>query len=219
MINIELALESLPCLLKGALVSLQIAAFSCSIGLFFGTLFGLAQEYAPTPIRWFVNFYVTIIRGTPMLIQIFIAFYVLPQLGIHIPAFWAAVIAIGFNSSAYISNIVRSGIASIGKGQLEAAQVLGFSFAQTMHLIILPQALRIMLPALGNEFITLIKDSALASIIGVVELSKEGSIIRSRTYDSLTIFALIAVIYLVMTSTLSLCIHYFERRINNSAGK
>lgn len=214
MINTELALASLPSLIRGAVVSLEIATLSCIIGLTLGTLIGLMQEYAHTIIRWIATIYVTVIRGTPMLIQIFIAYYVLPQIGISIPEFWAATLAIGLNSSAYISSIVRSGIASVGKGQIEAAQVLGFSTAQTIHLIILPQALRVVLPSLGNEFITLIKDSALASIIGVVELSKEGSIIRSRTYDSLTIFPIVALLYLIMTTTLSVGMHYLEQRMN-----
>lgn len=219
MINTELALLELPNLLRGALVSLEIAACSCVIGLTLGTILGLAQEYAPTIIRWYVNAYVTIIRGTPMLIQIFIAYYMLPQLGIHLPDFWAATIAIGLNSGAYISSIVRSGIASVGKGQIEAAQVLGFSSWQTIQLIILPQALRIVLPSLGNEFITLIKDSALASIIGVVELSKEGSIIRSRTYDAITTFTAVATIYLVMTTSLSIIMHCLEKRMNKHVGR
>lgn len=218
MINTELALASLPSLIRGAVVSLEIATLSCIIGLTLGTFIGLMQEYAHNIIRWIVNIYVTVIRGTPMLIQIFIAYYVLPQIGIFIPEFWAATLAIGLNSSAYISSIVRSGIASVGKGQIEAAQVLGFSTVQTIHLIILPQALRVVLPSLGNEFITLIKDSALASIIGVVELSKEGSIIRSRTYDSLTIFPIVALLYLIMTTTLSVGMHYLEQRMNKHVG-
>lgn len=218
MINTELALTSLPSLIRGAIVSLEIATLSCFIGLTLGTIIGLIQEYGNTIIRWIANVYVTIIRGTPMLIQIFIAYYVLPQIGISIPEFWAATLAIGLNSSAYISSIVRSGIASVGKGQIEAAQVLGFSTAQTIQLIILPQALRVVLPSLGNEFITLIKDSALASIIGVEELSKEGSMIRSRTYDSLTIFPMVALLYLIMTTTLSIGMHYLEQRMNKHAG-
>lgn len=218
MIDTALILLELPNLLRGALVSLEIAAYSCAIGLTLGTILGLAQEYAHPIIRWLINIYVTIIRGTPMLIQIFIAYYILPQLGIYIPEFWAATLAIGLNSSAYISNIVRSGIASVGKGQIEAAQVLGFSSLQTIHLIILPQALRVVLPSLGNEFITLIKDSALASTIGVMELSKEGSIIRSKSFDSVTVFFIVAIIYLIMTTTLSIGIHYLERRMNKHVG-
>lgn len=214
MIDKELLILELPNLLRGALVSLEIAAFSCTIGLTVGTILGLLQEYAHPIIRCLVQIYVTIIRGTPMLIQIFIAYYVLPQIGIYIPDFWAATVAIGLNSSAYISSIIRSGIASVGKGQIEAAQVLGFSSAQTIQLIILPQALRVVLPALGNEFVTLIKDSALASIIGVVELSKAGSIIRSRTYDAVSTFFIVAVLYLIMTTLLSIGIYYLERRMS-----
>lgn len=217
MIDFDLIIRELPQLLRGALVSLEIALCSCAIGLTLGTLFGLAQEYGSAVLRWPITILVTIIRGTPMLIQIFIAYYALPQAGIAFSAFWTAILAIGLNSSAYISNIIRSGIASVGRGQIEAAQVLGFSVPQTIRFIVLPQALTIILPSLGNEFITLIKDSALASIIGVVELSKEGSIIRSRTYDAITTFFIVALIYLVITMLVSVCIHYLERRMHRHA--
>ncbi|MDP3889233.1 MAG: amino acid ABC transporter permease [bacterium] len=211
--NITLAIESLPALLRGAFVSLQIAAISCSIGLILGTILGLIYSGKNVLLRLIVGTYVTIIRGTPMLIQILIVYYVLPQFGMAIPPFWSAALAIGLNSSAYICNIVRAGISSVSKGQIEAAKVLGLNTAQTTRYIILPQAIRVMLPALGNEFVTLLKDSSLASIIGVVELSKEGSIIRSLTYDTITIFSIVALIYLVMTSILSLGIIKLEQRM------
>jgi len=205
-------------LLRGALVSLQIAGIACSIGLLFGTLLALAQTGKYKPLRILVTLYVTIIRGTPMLVQIFIAFLVLPQLGIHLSAFWSAILAIGINSSAYLSQIIRSGIDSIGKGQWEAAQVLGFSRGQALRYIILPQALQVVLPALGNEFITLLKDSSLASTIGVVELLKEGQIIISRTYKVIPIYLMITVIYLVMTTILSLILSRVEKRLKTHAG-
>jgi len=214
-INWHLVIESLPFLLQGAVVSLQIAFLSCILGLVLGTILGISLEYGESPIiRWPILFFITLIRGTPMLIQIYIAYYILPQLGIIIPDFWAATCAIGINSSAYVCTIIRSGIASVGSGQIEAAQVLGFTWLQSVQLIILPQAVRIILPALINEFITLIKDSALASVIGVVELSKEGSIIRSRTYDSITIFPLVALLYLVMTTTTTIIMHFVEKKLN-----
>jgi polar amino acid transport system permease protein len=165
-------------------------------------------------LRSFVTTYVIIIRGTPMLIQIFSAYFLLPQLSIYISAFWTAIIAIGLNSAAYISQIIKSGISSIGIGQMEAAKVLGFSTVDTIYYIILPQALRTTLPALGNEFVTLIKDSSLASLIGVAELTKQGNFVKSKTFDAITVYFAIAVLYLIITSTISFLVARLEKRMN-----
>jgi polar amino acid transport system permease protein len=167
-------------------------------------------------LRFFVTCYVIIIRGTPMLIQILCAFYVLPQLGLKLDALTTAIIAIGLNSAAYISQIIKTGISSVAIGQLEAATVLGLSKQDTIRFIILPQALRITLPALGNEFVTLVKDSALASVIGVAELSKQGRFIISKTYDGITVFFAIAILYLIITSTISLIVAQLEKRMSNA---
>lgn len=201
---------------RGIFVTLQIAGIGCVMGISLGTLLGFAQSSSSRLLRFFVGVYTTLFRGTPMLIQIAFAVFVLPQLGIGVSDFWAATLAIGFNSAAYLSQIIRSGIASVGKGQVEAARVLGFSYTQTMRLIVLPQAIRVVLPALGNEFITLVKDSSLASTVGVMELSKEGSYIKNVTFDALTVYCIIAVIYLVLTSILSCGVAWLERRMNRS---
>ena len=214
MIDVKLLIESLPQLAKGALVSIQIAALSCTIGVTLGTLLGLAQSGKNKFLKALVIIYVTLFRGTPMLIQLTFAFFVLPQIGITIPAFWTAVLAIGFNSGAYVSQIILSGIKSVSKGQLEAAQTLGFNKLQTTRYILLPQAIRTVIPALGNEFITLIKDSSLASTITVVELTKEGMRIQSTTFDALTAYTGVALFYLVMTTTLSLLMAYVQKRMN-----
>lgn len=217
MIDFQLIHESLPLLLRGAWVTLQIAALSTSIGIALGTLLGVAQTSKLKLARWLVGLYVTIIRGIPMLIQITFAYYVLPQFGINFPAFWVAVVAIGLNSAAYVSQIIRAGIRSIGRGQMEAGRVLGLSPLQITRYVILPQAFRVVIPALGNEFITLVKDSSLASVIGVVELTKEGNFIRGRTFDALTVFAAVAMIYLIITTTLSLLVNWFEKKVNTHA--
>lgn len=216
MIHIDLIISSLPVLLKGLGVSLQIAFLSSCIGISLGTILALIQTSTIRPLTWLVIIFVNIIRGTPMLIQIFFAMYLLPQIGITLAPFWVAIIAIGLNSSAYISQIIRSGIGAINKGQLEAAQVLGLSKIQTIRYIILPQALALVLPGLGNEFITLIKDSSLASLIGVSELTKEGRLIMSRTLDAITIYAVIAVLYLAVTITISCILFKLEERINHA---
>ncbi len=192
MIDFQLIQESLPLLLRGAAVTLQIAGLSTAIGIVLGTLLGVAQTSKSPLWRSLVTLYVTIIRGIPMLIQITFAYYVLPQLGLSLPAFWVAVVAIGLNSAAYVSQIIKSGIKSIGRGQMEAGKVLGLSPLQITRYVILPQAFRVVIPALGNEFITLVKDSSLA-------------------------FAAVAIIYLIITTTLSLVINWFEKKVNTHA--
>lgn len=217
MIDIQLITQSIPLLLQGAFITIQIAAFACTIGLTLGTILALLHTGPIKLFRSIVTIYVTIIRGTPMLIQILFAFYVLPQFGISLPALWTAIIAIGLNSAAYISQIIKSGIASISTGQVEAGKVLGLSTTQIMQYIVLPQAIRVVLPALGNEFITLIKDSSLASIIGVAELSKQGRIITSRTYDAISVFVAVAFCYLLITTTISFIVSWLEQRMKINA--
>jgi His/Glu/Gln/Arg/opine family amino acid ABC transporter permease subunit len=211
-IDFNLIVEYLPVLLRGLIVTIEIAAAGCCIGLILGTLFALMQTSKNSLFRLFVTSYVVIIRGTPMLIQIVFASILLPYIGIT--ALWTAIIAIGLNSAAYISQIIRSGISSVGIGQVEAAKVLGFSTPDTIRYIVLPQALRTTLPALGNEFVTLIKDSALASIIGVSELTKQASFVKSRTLDAITVYFAVAILYLILTSTISFFVARLEKRMN-----
>jgi len=213
-IDFNLMYESLPYLFRGALVSLSIAALGCLIGFIGGTIFALLQTNAVRVVRMLVSSFTAIVRGTPMLIQITFMFILLPTIGIYIPAFWVAVIAIGINSTAYVSNVIRAGILSVARGQIEAAYTLGLTRLQTIRYIVLPQAVRTVLPSLGNEFVTLIKDSSLASVIGVYELTKEGSFIISRHLNSISIYIVIAGIYLLMTIPLTLAINYLEKRMH-----
>ena len=212
MIDLQLIWDSLPNLLYGTVISLQITAIAAFIGLFLGIIFGFAETAPSRIVRIAIGAYVTLFRGTPMLVQILFVFYVLPEFGMTIAPFWAASIAIGLNSSAYISQIIRAAINAVPKGQVEAARTLGFTPIKTIRYIIFPQAVRFALPALGNELITLVKDSSLASIIGVMELSKEGSIIRSRTYDAFSILLAVSFIYLTLTASLGFILKKFETR-------
>jgi His/Glu/Gln/Arg/opine family amino acid ABC transporter permease subunit len=217
MINIDLLIESLPLLLQGLGVSLQIALLSSCIGIIGGFTLALLQISEIFGIPTITHILTGIVRGTPMLIQIWFFYYALPYWSIDLDAFWVAIIAIGINSSAYISQVIRAGIQAVPKGQYEAAQVIGLNSFDTFRYIILPQTLGLILPSLGNEFVTLVKDSALASIIGVAELSKAGRIIVSRTYDSITIFAGVAVLYLIITTSISYGISLMERKVRKSA--
>ena len=214
MFNVMLFKNSFGQLAHGALVSLEVTLCALVIGLIGGTLLAIVCVYGNNLMRAFSHLYLTFFRGTPMLVQLMAIFFILPSCGIVISAFWSAVIAIGLNSIAYVSQIIRTGIQAVSKGQQEAAQTLGFSSWQITRLIVLPQAFRTVLPTLGNELITLIKDSSLASVIGVAELTHEGSIIMNRTYDALTAYAGVALVYLVMTSVAALIVHAIEKRVS-----
>ncbi|MFA6066383.1 MAG: amino acid ABC transporter permease [Candidatus Babeliaceae bacterium] len=216
MINMTIIIAALPSLLHGAAVSLCIASAALGIGFFVGVLLGIAQTSNSTLLKNFVMVYVTLIRGTPMLIHIVFLYYILSITGLSLSALSAAIIAIGLNSSAYVSQIIRSGINSVSRGQIEAAKTLGIKRIDLIRYIIMPQALRVVLPSLGNEAVTLIKDSSLASIIGVTELYQEGKIVISHTYDALSVYCALAVIYLIMTTTLSSLVNYYEKRLNNA---
>ncbi len=217
MVDVNILVEYWPSILNGTIKTLQIAFFSCIFGVTGGTILGLAQAYAPKWLRWIVSLITGVIKGTPMLIQITFAFFLLPQIGINIPAFWTAVLAIGMNSSSYLSSIILAGIRAISAGQIEAAQVLGFTQWQTVRYIVLPQAFSIVFPALGNELITLVKDSSLASIIGVMELAKEAAVMRSRTYDVITTYTIVALLYLLLTGSIYLIMKLISKRMHHVA--
>lgn len=217
MIDISLLKESIPYLLRGSLNTVMIGALSCVIGLFIGIIAGILLSNKNYIVSFIINIYTTLFRGTPMLIQIIFIVLVLPTMGIGVSPFWGVVWAIGLNSGAYIAHIIKSGIRSVSQGQREAAKTLGLTNIQIMWYVVLPQAIRTVLPALGNEFITLVKDSSLASIVGVQELTKEGQILESRTFDALTIYAAVALCYLIITTILTIIISLIERRLNNNA--
>ena len=159
--------------------------------------------------------YVDLIRGTPSTLQLMIIYYVIfKQTNINIVL--VGIMAFGINSGAYVSEIIRAGISSIDKGQWEAGYALGLSYFPIMNKIILPQAVKNILPALGNEFITLVKETSIGAYIGIVELTKASDIIASRTYDYFFPLALIAIIYLVITIVLSKLINLMEKRLNNA---
>lgn len=217
--DLPLVIESIPQLLRGAGLSLQIAFFGAILGLGLGGLLGIALSQKGRIVRGLANAYVTLVRGTPMLVQILALFYLLPELGVEISPIWSASLAIGLNSAAYIAEVVRAGIGSVPVGQVEAARTLGMSEWAITCQVVMPQAIRTILPALGNEFVILVKDSSLASVIGVMELSKVGSMIRSRTYDAFTILIAVACVYLALTSLLSYFVKRLEKRFHASAQK
>jgi polar amino acid transport system permease protein len=211
--DFDLIIRSFPLLLMGAGVTVQITALSVSFGLLIGMFVGIARLSVFWPVKTLASLYVDFIRGTPLLVQIFLIYFALPLVvGQRIDPFIAAITACSVNSGAYVAEIFRAGIQSIDKGQMEAGRSLGMTWAQTMRYIILPQAFKRIIPPLGNEFIAMLKDSSLVSVIGFEELTRRGQLIIARTYGSFEIWLTVAFIYLVMTFTISRFVDYLERR-------
>ncbi|MDN6622050.1 MAG: amino acid ABC transporter permease, partial [Lactococcus sp.] len=207
----------------GLIVTLMISAFVVIFGTILGTLIALGKLSKVRPIRWLSNIYIEVFRGTPMLVQIMIGFQVLGkmplpefQLGIlteDLSRLVPGIIVLSMNSGAYVAEIVRSGINAVPKGQTEAAYSLGIRPRQTMIKVILPQAIRNILPALGNEFVTIIKDSSLLATIGVMELYNGAQTTSSTTYQSLSPWLLVAVYYFVVTFITSRLINLLEKKL------
>lgn len=211
--DLSALVRAIPALLYGASVTLRITVLSIAIGLVIGFITGLARVWPNLVFRAISSAYIELIRGTPLLVQIFIVYFGLPALGLNLDPFIAGMIAMGINSGAYIGEIVRGGIESIAKGQMEAARSLGLTYWQAMRYVILPQSLVRILPALGNEFIALLKDSSLVSTIAIAELTRSGQIIITRTFKSFEIWSGVALFYFVMTYTISRIVKYSEKRL------
>lgn len=201
-------------LLLGALVTVEITAVALVIGCILGLLVGIGRlNPARRMVYALCTSYVAAIRGTPLLVQLFLLFFGLPQFGIVLPAFVCGVIGLGIYSGAYVSEIVRGAIQSIDKGQMEAARSVGMSYGTAMRSIILPQALVRMIPPLGNEFIALIKNSALVSLLTIHDLMHEGQKIISVSYRSLEVYLVIAIMYFILTGLTSLALRRIEQRL------
>ena len=211
--NFELMVQAMPLLLTGAIVTVKITALSVFLGILIGLFVGIARISTYKIVHLAAAVYVDFLRGTPLLVQIFLVYFALPVLtGQRIDPFVAAIAACSINSSAYVAEIFRAGIQSIDAGQMEAGRSLGMTWTQTMRYIIVPQAARRVIPPLGNEFIALLKDSSLVSVIGFEELTRRGQLIIARTYASLEIWICVAIIYLVMTVSISRLVAWLERR-------
>ena len=211
--DFELIEKVLPILLLGAGVTIEITAVSVFIGFCIGLFVGIARICKVKVLRILAAIYADCIRGTPLLVQIFLIYFALPIVTRHrVKPFVAAVAACGINSGAYVSEIFRAGIQAIDVGQMEAGRSLGLSWWQTMYYIILPQAVRNILPPLGNEFIAMLKDSSLVSVIGFEELTRRGQLIIAQTYGSFEIWSTVAVLYLIMTLAISRVVAMLEKK-------
>lgn len=201
----EIILNALPNLLLGAVVTLQLTALTVLLGMMLGSLIGIARLSTSRPLSMAARVYVDFVRGTPLLVQIFLIYFGIPALvkslgfAFSLNQWAAAVLALTLNSAAYIAEIVRGAIQSIELGQREASESLGLGPVQTMRYVIFPQAFRRMIPPLGNEFISLLKDTSLVAVIGFEELLRRGQLIVAQNYRAFEIYFAVALVYLVLT--------------------
>jgi polar amino acid transport system substrate-binding protein len=203
----------LPLLLKGALVTIELSCLAMGLAVVMGLLVALARLFGVAPVRWLATGYVEVVRGTPLLIQLYLIYYGLPNIGIRLTAFSAAIIGLGLNYAAYEAENYRAGIQAIPRGQMEAALALGMTRWQALRRIILPQAIRIIIPPVNNDFIALFKDSSLVSVITMVELTKVYGMLANATYDYIGLGLMTAAIYFVLSYPASILAGRIERRL------
>lgn len=213
-----------PFFLEGIKNTLIIAAVSVILGAIFGTLMAIMRMCRIKVLRGIALAYIEFVRGTPLMVQLMFIFYGLPMIGINFPdisfipnfsRFAAGIVAMSINSCAYVAEVIRSGIQAVDEGQMEAARSIGFKYGESMRLVILPQAIRNILPALGNEFITVIKESSIVSVIGIADLMFRTNDVIAITYRSLPCLAIAAVLYFILTFTGSRLIALLEKRMKH----
>ena len=207
---------AIPLLAEGLVATVKISMLAIVFGTIAGFALGLLSVAAFAPARWFVRAYVDFVRGTPLLIQVFLIYFALPVVGVNMSEFWAGVTALSFNAAGFIAEIVRAGLGAIGRGQTEAAESLGLTSSQVLVHILLPQIYRPALPPLTNELITLVKGSSLLSVISVYELTRAGQAIISERFVPFEIYALIALYYYGLISILAWVSRGLERRLSVS---
>lgn len=206
----------LPVFMEGVVVTIQLAAWTVVGGSLLGILVALLRLSRVRVLRVLSGAYIEFLRGTPMLVQVLIVYYGLPQLGVRLPRMTAGILALVINSGAYMAEIVRSGIQAIDVGQTEASRSLGMTQAQTMLYIILPQALKNILPAIGNEFVVIIKESSILYTIGIYELTYQANKLASTNFRYLETLTVSALIYFVLTFTTSKLLGLLERRMKRA---
>lgn len=209
--------------LEGVSNTLIISVFTVLFGTILGVLMAMARMSKFKPLKWLATAYIEFFRGTPLMVQLMFIFYGLPMIGVTFPKisfipdfdrFAAGVVAMSLNSCAYVAEIIRSGIQAVDVGQMEAARSLGFHQREAMTLVILPQAVRNILPALGNEFVTIIKESSIVSVISIADLMFRAKGIIAKTYSSLECLAVVAIIYFLLTFLGGRLIALMERRMS-----
>ncbi len=217
--DVALAREALPALIEGLKITVELTFIVIVFSLVLGVFVALGRLSKHRLLRIVTGAYVDFMRATPLLLQLIYIYFVLPTLGIRLDPFVAGVLGLTLNYSAYLSEVYRSGIQAIPRGQLDAAAALGMSPALTMRRIILPQAIRIVIPTLGNYFVALFKDTSLVSALTLQELLFSGQIIISRTYDYFTIYTMVLILYFLVGYPALLLVRYLEKRTKNGYGR
>ena len=209
--NLEIAVNNLGPLLAGLQMTVLLTLVVFPLSLVFALMVALAGMSRFAVLRWLVKSYVEVIRGTPLLLQLVYVYYVLPEAGVRLDSFTAGVIALTLNYSAYMSEVYRSGIQAIAKGQHDAAAALGMTRSLAMRRIILPQAIRIVIPALGNYFIGLFKDTALCSVVSIQEVIFTAQILASRNFQYFTLYTVVGIMYFAVSFPAARLVGYLER--------
>lgn len=217
--RIALLKESLPSLITGLLVTLKLTFFSLIIATILGLVFGLMSISKKKSLKAIAVVYVDLIRGTPLLVQAFFIYFGLPMvLGMRIDPMIAGVVALSLNAGAYMAEIFRGGIQSIDNGQMEAARSLGLPYSKAMIKVVIPQAVRRMIPSIINQFIISLKDTSILSIIGIRELTQSGEIIIARTYQAFDVWVIVGAMYFIIITILSIISKKLERRLSYDKG-
>jgi polar amino acid transport system permease protein len=212
--DINILNEMFPVLLKGSLITLELTLISVVLGTLIGMFTALLKLSKNKPMANIAGFYTWLFRGTPMLLQLFVFYYGLPYLGIKFTPFQAALIGLSLNSGAYMAEIIRGGILSVDKGQFEACKSLGFTYFDTMKRVILPQTFKIIIPSVGNEFITMLKDTSLVSTIAMVEIMRSAQLLYASSFRPMEAFFITGCLYLFMTTIFTTVFSYYEKRLS-----
>lgn len=213
------AQEFFPLLLEGAKYTIIVTVGALALSTVLGMIWALMRVSGLPWLAWTAASIVNVIRGIPILVQLFYIYFVLPELGIAFSALQAGIIGLGIAYSAYQAENFRAGIQAIDSGQMEAAQSIGMGWFLTMRRVILPQAIRVILPPYGNTMIMLLKDSSQASAITVAELTLQGTLLASSTFKNMSVFTLVAIFYLCMSLPLMFAVSGLERRFGKSRGR
>ena len=207
-------MQSLPLFFKGWAVTLKLAALGLTLSTFFGFIMGVLRFLRVPVFKYCITGYVDLIRGTPFLVQIFIIFFILPEWGINIEAFASAVLALSIYGTAYVCEIVFSGIETVAKGQIEASMSSGLNLFQTLRYVVIPQAYRPILPPLVGQYVLIIKDTAIVSVIGLTDITRVGWLTVQRIPDGILVFGLVGIFYFVTCYPLIWLSNQLEQRLN-----
>ncbi|MEE3662951.1 amino acid ABC transporter permease [Brenneria sp. g21c3] len=211
--DFSLVADNYTAIAQGVGITLLVTLAAFCFALILGITVGVLRSNGGI-VEAILHIYVSLFRGTPLLIQLFIVYYGLPSIGINLGRYPAAVIALGLNAAAYISEIIRGSLQSVGKGQEEAAWMLGINRVETIFFIVLPQALRVSLPALVNTFTLILKDSSLISVLSIMELTRVGQLIYTRTYKPFEVYVMVALIYYVLVMSVVALSKRLEKRMH-----